>query len=64
MRVEQNGNDIPLSKLEFNLFLHFVQNQGRVLSKEEITEKVWGEIDMFKESRTLDIYIGYLRKKL
>ena len=36
----------------------------KVLTKEEITEKVWGEIDMFKESRTLDIYIWYLRKKL
>lgn len=64
MRVEQDWVDVPLSKLEFNLLLHFVQNQGRVLSKEEITEKVWGEIDMFKESRTLDIYVGYLRKKL
>lgn len=64
MRVEQDGSDVPLSKLEFNLLLHFVQNQGRVLSKEEITEKVWWEIDMFKESRTLDIYVGYLRKKL
>jgi len=64
MRVEQDGVDVSLSKLEFNLLLHFVQNQGRVLSKEEITEKVWGEIDMFKESRTLDIYVGYLRKKL
>lgn len=64
MRVEQDGVDVPLSKLEFNLLLHFVQNQGRVLSKEEITEKVWGEIDMFKESRTLDIYVWYLRKKL
>lgn len=64
MRVEQDGVDVSLSKLEFNLLLHFVQNQGRVLSKEEITEKVWWEIDMFKESRTLDIYVGYLRKKL
>lgn len=64
MRVEQDWVDVPLSKLEFNLLLHFVQNQGRVLSKEEITEKVWGEIDMFKESRTLDIYVWYLRKKL
>lgn len=64
MRVEQDWSDVPLSKLEFNLLLHFIQNQGRVLSKEEITEKVWGEIDMFKESRTLDIYVWYLRKKL
>lgn len=64
MRVEQGGIEISLSKLEFNLLLHFVQNQWRVLSKEQITEKVWWEIDMFKESRTLDIYVWYLRKKL
>jgi len=64
MRVEQDNADVLLSKLEFNLLLHFVQNQWRVLSKEEITEKVWWEIDMFKESRTLDIYVWYLRKKL
>lgn len=64
MRVEQDGKEVSLSKLEFNLLLYLVQNSGRVLTKEEITEKVWGEIDMFKESRTLDIYIWYLRKKL
>ncbi len=64
MKVEQNGNDIHLSKLEFNLLLHLAQNKWRALTKEEITEKVWGEIDMFQESRTLDIYIWYLRKKL
>jgi DNA-binding response OmpR family regulator len=34
------------------------------MTKEFITEKVWGEIDLFKESRTLDIYVWYLRKKL
>ena len=64
MKVEQDGGDIHLSKLEFKLLLYLAQNMGRALSKEEITEKVWGEIDMFQESRTLDIYIWYLRKKL
>jgi len=64
MRVEQNWIEIPLSKLEFNLLLYFVRNQDKVLSKEQITERVWWEIDMFKESRTLDIYVWYLRKKL
>lgn len=64
MKVEQDGKEVSLSKLEFNLLLYLVQNSGKVLTKAEITEKVWGEIDMFKESRTLDIYIWYLRKKL
>jgi DNA-binding response OmpR family regulator len=57
MKVEQDGKEVSLSKLEFNLLLYLVQNSGKVLTKAEITEKVWGEIDMFKESRTLDIYI-------
>lgn len=65
MSVYKNDVEISLSKLEFNLLvLYLAQNKWRVLSKEQITEKVWWEIDMFKESRTLDIYIGYLRKKL
>ena len=64
MKVEKDGINIHLSKLEFNLLLYLAQNKGRALTKEEITEKVWWEIDMFQESRTLDIYIGYLRKKL
>lgn len=64
MSVEQDGNSVQLSKQEFNLLLYLAQNKWKVLTKEQITEKVWGEIDMFKESRSLDIYIGYLRKKL
>lgn len=64
MMVEQDGVEISLSKLEFNLLLFLAQNKGKTMTKEIITEKVWGEIDLFKESRTLDIYVGYLRKKL
>lgn len=64
MLVKQNGKEISLSKLEFGLLLYLAQNKWRALSKEQITEKVWGEIDLFKESRSLDIYVWYLRKKL
>ena len=64
MSVEKDWVDVHLSKLEFNLLLYLAQNTWRALTKEEITEKVWWEIDMFQESRTLDIYIGYIRKKL
>ncbi len=64
MQVTQDGTEINLSKLEFNLLLFLAQNKGKTMTKEFITEKVWWEIDLFKESRTLDIYVGYLRKKL
>ena len=39
------------------------RNIGRALTKQELLEKVWGEYDAFEESRTVDIHIGYLRKK-
>ena len=62
--VVKNNEEISLSKLEFNLLVYLSKNKWQTLTKEDITEKVWGEIDLFKVSRTLDIYIWYLRKKL
>lgn len=64
MQVMQDGQEVELSKLEFKLLLFFAKNQGKILSKETIMERVWGEVDLFKESRSVDIYVGYLRKKL
>ncbi|MDD2565714.1 MAG: response regulator transcription factor [Candidatus Gracilibacteria bacterium] len=58
------GKEIILSNLELNLLTYLLQNKGQNLSKENILEKVWGEYDAFNTSRTLDIHIGYLRKKL
>lgn len=64
MLVKQNGDEISLSKLEFKLLLFLAQNKWKVLKKETIIEKVWGEIDLFQESRNLDIYVWYVRKKM
>lgn len=57
--------EIKLSPLEFNLLKYLAQNRGRTLSRQELYEKVWWEFDgdiMF--SKTVDVYIWYLRKKL
>lgn len=62
--VTQSWKLIQLSKLEFQLLLFLLQNQGTVLKKERILEYVWGSIDLFQHTRKLDIYVGYLRKKL
>jgi DNA-binding response OmpR family regulator len=43
---------------------YLLQNEGKIISKEELFERVWGEYDMFKMGKTVDVYIGYLRKKL
>ena len=53
-----------MSLLETNLLIYLAQNKGKVISKEELLEKVWGEYDAFHMSRTVDVHIGYLRKKL
>lgn len=56
---------ISLSNLEFNLFKYLAQNQWKVVSRQGLYEHVWWEFDwdlMF--SKTVDVYIWYLRKKL
>jgi DNA-binding response OmpR family regulator len=55
---------IKLSTLEFDLFKYLVQNRGKVVSRKDIYEKVWWEFEDFMFSKTVDVYIGYLRKKL
>lgn len=64
MIVNKSSKQVDLSKLEYNLLLYLCQNKWRVLSKNNIIEKVWWEIDLFKENRNVDIYVWYLRKKL
>lgn len=63
-KVRQNGADVTLSTLEFELLSYLVRNRGKVLSRSEIYENVWGEFESYMFSRVVDIYVGYLRKKL
>lgn len=61
----KSGTRIKLSPLEFNLIKYLTQNIWKTISRQELYEKVWWEFDgdiMF--SKTVDVYIGYLRKKL
>lgn len=62
--VSRGEEKIKLSTLEFDLFKFLVQNRGKVLSRKEIYEKVWWEFEEFMFSKTVDVYIWYLRKKL
>ncbi len=55
---------VTLSKREFELLLYFARNVGNILSKEEIAERVWGIYDMFADQKVVEVYIGYLRKKI
>jgi len=62
-RVDRGGRMLDLSRTEFDLLEVLVLNAGVVLGRDVLYERVWGgELDT--ESKTLDVYVGYLRKKL
>ena len=60
--VRRGDRDIALSRTEFDLLLAFMDNAGRVLTRDVLHERVWGA-DM-SASNTLEVYVGYLRRKL
>lgn len=62
--VEKSGEDIRLSNLEFELLKYFAQNVWKIIDKKELYENVWWEYDDFHNSKTVDVYIWYLRKKM
>ena len=65
IEVKQNWEIVALSKLEFELLKYLAQNKSKALSREDIYEAVWWEHDNdFVCGKTIDVYIGYLRKKL
>ena len=61
--VTDGENEIELSKKEFDLLLMLIKNQGIVLSREKILDKVW-ESNYYTGDRSVDIYISKLREKV
>lgn len=61
--VRNDGQPAELTLKEYELLLFLVNNRGKVASREELLAKVWG-IDFVGETRTLDMHIRTLRKKL
>jgi len=62
-RVRRNGRDVHLGPTEFRLLRHFLQHPGRVFSREQLLDLVWGH-DVYVELRTVDVHIRRLRKAL
>ncbi|MDE1149244.1 MAG: phosphate regulon transcriptional regulator PhoB [Azospirillaceae bacterium] len=62
-RVRRNSRDIHLGPTEFRLLRHFMQHPGRVFSREQLLDIVWGH-DVYVEPRTVDVHIRRLRKAL
>lgn len=61
--VFKNNIEIELTNTEFNLLLLLVKEKGKVLNRDYLIEKLWGEDAAF-ETRTIDMHIKNLRKKL
>ncbi|HET9509283.1 MAG TPA: response regulator transcription factor [Gaiellaceae bacterium] len=62
-QVQVEGKDIELSAREFALAELFFRHPGQVLSREQILSGVWG-YDFDPGSNVVDVYVGYLRKKI
>ena len=62
MRVIFEGGAVELSKNEFLLLKYFLENAGKILSRDDIIKKVWGE-DYYIEENSVDVYVRHLRLK-
>ena len=61
--VHVDENPIELTAIEFDLLKALAENRGRVLSREQLLEKVWGG-EYFGELRVVDVHLGHVRQKL
>jgi two-component system response regulator MprA len=62
-QVRRDGTSIELTRTEFELLQTLLEHQGQVLTRGQLFEHVWG-CDLDQSSNSLDVYIGYLRRKL
>lgn len=61
-RVVRSGKEITLTRREYDLLEALALNEGRVLTREAILERVWRDEETY--SNTVDVFIGTLRKKV
>ena len=62
-KVFRSGKRIRLGPTEYKLLRHFIENPGRVYSREQLLDSVWGH-GIYVESRTVDTHIRRLRKAI
>ena len=62
-RVMRDGDEVKLGPTEFRLLSTFMEKPGRVWSREQLLDRVWGR-DIYVDTRTVDVHIGRLRKAL
>jgi DNA-binding response OmpR family regulator len=62
-RARRNGTNIELSPKEFSLLEFLMRNQGRVVTRMQILDHLWG-YDFATDSNLVDVYVAYLRRKI
>lgn len=62
-RVRRAGREVRLGPTEYKLLEHFMRSPGRVFSRTQLLDKIWGT-DVYLEERTVDVHVGRLRKSL
>ncbi len=62
-RAQLDGEELELTRKEFDLLAELVRHAGRVVSREDLMSRVWDE-NWFGSTKTLDVHVGWLRRKL
>ena len=62
-RVRRNGRDLHLGPTEYRLLEYLMRHPGRVYSREQLLDGVWGN-DVYVDERTVDVHVGRLRKAI
>lgn len=62
-QVWKDDAPVELTTIEFDLLHALAEHRGRVLSREQLLERVWGH-DFFGEERVVDVHLGHVRKKI
>jgi two-component system response regulator RegX3 len=62
-RARLSGDELQLSRKEFDLLAELIRNAGRVVTREQLMDRVWDE-NWFGSTKTLDVHVRWLRQKL
>lgn len=58
-----DSNEVQLSKTEFLFLKLLIENQGKIFSRQQIIDEIWG-VGHYIDENTVDVYVGYLRSKI
>lgn len=62
--AKKGGQKLDLTTLEFHMLKFFIQNKGKVLSRDNFLDRIWGEDNVSVSFRTVDSHVANIRKKI